>query len=143
TATGRQGRESIRRSISFAQTSVMYLSPTIVTLRITGFADAPNISLSSNPELPQDDLLALLLFGKPASQLTPYELAETGAALASLSGLGGSGAGSLNPLTWIRRHLGLNTLSVASAAPGTGGAGGGTQTGGTSVTAGKYLSNRV
>ncbi len=126
-----------------AQTSVMYISPTTVTLRITGFADAPNISLSSNPELPQDDLLALLLFGKPASQLTPYELAETGAALASLSGLGGGGASSLNPLTWIRRHLGLNTLSVASAAPGTGGAGSGTQTGGASVTAGKYLSNRV
>ncbi len=123
-----------------AQTSVMYLSPTTVTLRITGFADAPNISLSSNPALPQDDLLALMLFGKPASQLTPYELAETGAALASLSGLGGGGAASLNPLTWIRRHLGLSTLSVASAAPATGGA---TQTGGTSVTAGKYLSNRV
>ena len=124
-----------------AQTSVVYTSPTTVTLRVTGFADAPTISLSSTPELPQGDLLALLLFGKPASQLSPYELAETGAALASLGGLG-AGADSLNPLVWIRRHLGLNTLSVASAASGATRAGG-AQTSGASVTAGKYISNRV
>lgn len=125
-----------------AETSVVYTSPTTVRLRVTGFADTPKISLSSSPPLPQDDLLALLLFGKPASKLSPYELAETGAALASLGGVGGAGAGSYNPLAWIRRSLGLNTLSVASATTeraGTGARGGG----GTSLTAGKYLSNRV
>lgn len=126
-----------------AQTSVVYLSPTTVRLRVTGFADAPKISLSSSPPLPQDDLLALLLFGKPASRLTPYELAETGAALASLGGFGGAGAGSYNPLVWIRRSLGLNTLSVASAAGESRRAGTGTRSAGASVTAGKYLSNRV
>ncbi len=137
-------RGGIDPTLDFAaQTSVMYISPTTVTLRITGFAKAPNISLSSTPALPQDDLLALLLFGKPASELNPYELAETGAALVNLSGLSGASAGSLNPLTWIRRYLGLSTLSVSSAAPQAGAAGSGTQTGGTSVTAGRYISNKV
>ena len=126
-----------------AQTTVLYTSSTTVTLRVSGFADAPKISLSSSPHLPQDDLLALLLFGKPAAQLSPYELAETGASLATLSGIGGSGASRYNPLTWIRHTFGLNTLSVASTTNGTGAAGAGTTSGGTSVTAGKYISNRV
>ena len=131
-----------------AQSSVMYTAPTTVTLSVTGFADSPKISLSSNPSLPQDDLLGLLLFGKPASQLTTFQLAETGAALASLSGIGpgggGGGGSKWNPLTWIKKAFGLNTLSVGSASPpGGAAAGGGSQATGASVTAGKYVSKRV
>jgi translocation and assembly module TamB len=132
-----------------AQSSVMYNGPTTVTLHVTGFADSPKIALSSNPSLPQDDLLGLLLFGKPAAQLSALQLAETGAALASLSGIGSGGGGSggskWNPLTWIKKGLGLNTLSVGSASPppSGGSAGGGTQASGASVTAGKYISKRV
>ncbi|MGH8217172.1 MAG: translocation/assembly module TamB domain-containing protein [Steroidobacteraceae bacterium] len=134
-----------------AEATVTSTTATTVQLHVTGFADAPKISLTSMPPLPQDDLLGLLLFGKPASQLTVVQLAETGAALASLSGIGGGGAGGgggtlskLNPLNWIKKALGLNTISVGGATPpGGAGAGGGTQTTGASVTAGKYISNRV
>jgi translocation and assembly module TamB len=131
-----------------AQSSVTYNGPTTVTLHITGFADSPKIALSSTPPLPQDDLLGLLLFGKPASQLSAVQLAETGAALASLSGIGpgggGSGGSKWNPLTWIKKAFGLNTLSVGSASPpGGAAAGGGTQASGASITAGKYVSKRV
>ena len=131
-----------------AQSTVTYNGPTTVTLHVTGFADSPKISLSSSPPLPQDDLLALLLFGEPASKLTAIQVAETGAALASLSGIGpgggGSGGSKWNPLTWIKKGLGLNTLSVGSASPpGGAAAGGGTSATGASVTAGKYISNRV
>jgi translocation and assembly module TamB len=131
-----------------AQASVTYNSaPTVVNLHVTGFADSPKVTLSSTPPLPQDDLLALLLFGQPASQLTALQLAETGAALASLSGIGGSGSGggrSLNPLTWLKNALGLNSLSVGGATPPAGAAaGGGSTISGASVTAGKYVSNKV
>jgi translocation and assembly module TamB len=131
-----------------AQSSVTYNGPTTVTLHVTGFADAPKISLSSTPPLPQDDLLGLLLFGKPASQLSAIQLAETGAALASLSGIGagagGGGGSKWNPLTWIKKWFGLNTLSVGSASsPGGASAGGGSQSSGASITAGKYVSKRV
>lgn len=145
---GLKGR--IDPSLDFvAQSSVMYTAPTTVTLAVTGFADSPKISLSSSPSLPQDDLLGLLLFGKPASQLTTFQLAETGAALASLSGIGpgggGGGGSKWNPLTWIKKGLGLNTLSVGgtSSPSGGSGAGGSSQTSGASVTAGKYISKRV
>ena len=132
-----------------AQSSVMYNGPTTVTLHVTGFADSPKIALSSSPSLPQDDLLGLLLFGKPASQLTALQLAETGAALASLSGIGpgggGGGGGKWNPLTWFKKWFGLNTLSVGSAAPKSGGTSGagGSSSSGASITAGKYVSKRV
>jgi translocation and assembly module TamB len=131
-----------------AQSSVIYTAPTTVTLHVTGFADSPQISLSSSPPLPQDDLLGLLLFGKPASQLSTVQLAEIGAAVASLSGIGpgggGSGGSKWNPLTWIKKGLGLNTLSVGSASTATGSASGsGSQSNAASITAGKYVSKRV
>jgi translocation and assembly module TamB len=131
-----------------AQSSVVYNGPTTVTLTVSGLADSPKISLSSSPPLPQDDLLGLLLFGKPASQLTAVQLAETGYALASLSGIGGGGSGGSkwNPLTWIKKAFGLNTLSVGSATPqNQTGANSGSQSSasGASLTAGKYVSKRV
>jgi translocation and assembly module TamB len=131
-----------------AQSSVVYNGPTTVTLTVSGFADSPKISLSSSPPLPQDDLLGLLLFGKPASQLTAVQLAETGYALASLSGIGGGGSGGSkwNPLTWVKKAFGLNTLSVGSATPqNQTGASNSPQSSasGASVTAGKYVSKRV
>jgi translocation and assembly module TamB len=137
-------------SINFvAQSSVVYNGPTTVTLTVSGFADSPKISLSSSPSLPQDDLLGLLLFGKPASQLTPVQLAEIGYALAGLSGIGGGGGGGSkwNPLTWVKKAFGLNTLSVGSATPqnqtGANGSSQGSSTSGASLTAGKYVSKKV
>ncbi|HWG77692.1 MAG TPA: translocation/assembly module TamB domain-containing protein [Steroidobacteraceae bacterium] len=143
-------KDKIDPTLDFlAQASVTYNSiPTVVNLNVTGFADAPQISLSSTPPLPQDDLLALLLFGRPASQLSVLQVAEIGAAVASLSGIGGGSGGggkhSLNPLTWIKHALGLNAFSVGGAAPPAGAAAGaGSTISGASVTAGKYVSNRV
>jgi translocation and assembly module TamB len=143
-------KDKVDPTIDFlAQASVTYNGiPTVLNLSVTGLADAPKISLSSTPPLPQDDLLALLLFGEPASQLSALQLAETGAALASLSGIGGGGGGggghSLNPLTWIKHALGLNALSVGGATPPAGtAAGSGSTISGASVTAGRYVSNKV
>lgn len=106
------------------------------TLHITGLADAPQFELSSSPPLPQDEILARLLFGESAAQLTALQLAEIGAALASLGGVGGGGA---NPLVKVQKALGLDRLSVGSAS----GSNGTTQNSGTSVEAGRYVSSRV
>jgi translocation and assembly module TamB len=108
-----------------------------VTLHVTGLADSPQFELSSSPPLPQDEILARLLFGESASQLTVLQVAEIGAALASLSGVGGSGP---NPLARVQKALGLDRLSV-SGGSGTGAPG--TQSSGTTVEAGRYVSNRV
>ena len=87
--------------------------------------------------MPQDEILARLLFGESASQLTPLQIAQTAAALATLSGVGGSGP---NPLARVQKALGLDRLSV-----GGGGSTGapGAQSSGASVQAGRYVSSRV
>jgi translocation and assembly module TamB len=87
----------------------------LATLEITGTAKAPKIILSSTPELPQDEVLAQLLFGKSASQLGPFELAQIAAALASLTGVA---PGAADPLGGVRQALGLDRLSVGTDAAG-------------------------
>jgi translocation and assembly module TamB len=118
-------------------TAQTIVSDATTTLHITGLADAPQFELSSTPPLPQDEILARLLFGQSASQLSTLQVAEIGAALAKLSGVGGSGP---DPLARIQQALGLDRLSVASGSA-TGAQG--SQSSGTSVEAGRYVSNRV
>jgi translocation and assembly module TamB len=116
-----------------AQTTV---TDTTATLHITGLADSPQFELSSSPPLPQDEILARLLFGESASQLSALQVAQIGAALASLSGVGGTGP---NPLARVQKALGLDVLSVSSGNSGAQGA----QNTGTILEAGRYVSNRV
>ena len=82
--------------------------------------------------------MALLLFGKPAQQLTAFELAQIGAALATLSGVGDNG---LNPLVKIQKTLGLDRLTVGSNTTTT--ATGGTENQGAAIAAGRYVSKRI
>jgi translocation and assembly module TamB len=107
------------------------------TLRITGYADAPLFEFTSSPALPQDEIMARLMFGESASQLTALQLAEIGYALASLSGVG-SDSGS-NPLVKVQKTLGLDRLSFG-AGTATNAAGENT---GASIEAGRYISKRV
>ena len=103
------------------------------TLTISGYASAPKIALSSSPQLPQDEVLAHLLFRQSAKQLTPLQLGEIAQGLASLGGIGSG----FNPLGTVRKFLGLDQLAVGSTS---GTAGGKSQT---TVEAGKYLLRNV
>jgi translocation and assembly module TamB len=117
-----------------AQTSI---TGATATLRITGLADAPQFEFSSSPVLPQDEIMALLLFGVPASQLSGLQLAEVGYALATLSGVGGNGT---NPLVKLQRSLGLDRLSVGSNTTNTAT---GPESSGAAIEAGRYITKRV
>ncbi len=110
-----------------------------VTLHITGYADSPRIELSSNTGQSQDELMALLLFGVPASQLTALQLAQVSYALATLAGIGGSS--SSNPLVRLQKTLGLDRLSVAQGTTTT--ATGATENTGAAVQAGRYVTKRI
>jgi translocation and assembly module TamB len=99
------------------------------TLTVTGYADAPQIAISSVPELPQDEALAQLLFGQSVKQLSPFQLAEIAQAVAALSGVGGG----LDPLAAVRKGLGLDRLSAGTGSSGSG----------ASLQAGKYIANGV
>jgi len=63
-----------------------------MAVRVTGPASRPSFSLWSEPELPQDEILSRILFGKSVGAITPPEALELAASVAALSGAG-SGPG--------------------------------------------------
>ena len=117
-------------TIDFAAQSVV--NQYTAELDVTGYASKPKISLHSNPALPQDQVMALLLFGTDTSNLSPLQIAQIAAALASLSG----GGGGFDPLGAVRNTLGLDRLSVGSGT-------GNSNNTGASIEGGKYITKRV
>jgi translocation and assembly module TamB len=103
-------------------------------LAVGGYASSPKITLSSTPVLPQDEVVAHLLFQQSVKQLTPLQLASIAQAVAAIGGVGGG----FNPLGTVRRTLGLDRLSVASA--NSGATGSQSQT---AVEAGRYVARNV
>jgi len=130
-------RKKIDPTLNFtAQTTV---GDTTVKLSITGFADAPRFDFSSVPAgLPQDSIMALLLFGQPAAQLSALQIAQVGYALATLSGVGGSTG---NPLVKLQKSLGLDRLTVGTNTVNS--ATGSPENSGYAVAAGRYVTKRV
>jgi translocation and assembly module TamB len=100
------------------------------SLTVTGYASEPRIMLSSTPMMPQDEILARMLFQRSAAQLSPLELAQLAETAISLA----SGGSGFDPLGSLGRSLGLNRLSIGS-------------TGGpmpeTTVEAGRYVLGNV
>lgn len=121
------GHLPVDPSLDFAAT--VLATNVAATVSVTGNASAPKIRLSSVPDLPQDEVLAQLLFRRSAAQLGPLQLAQIAAALAQIADVGGSAG--FDPLGSARRRLGLDVLSVGGA-PGA-----------TSVEAGRNIARGV
>lgn len=96
-------------------------------VNITGTPARPDVSLSSVPELPQDEVLSRVLFGRSPSQLTGLEAARLAAALAQMGGGGG-----FDLLGGIEQLAGLDALDVRQ-----------NDSGQFEVSTGRYLSEDV
>jgi len=131
---GADPKNKLDPSLDFTAQTV--LSDTTATLTVTGLATAPKFDFSSSPYLPQDQILSSLLFGVQPSQLSAVQVAQIGAALAILSGVGGDG--SYNPIVYLQKTLGLDRLNIAAdqTAPGT-------TNSGYSIAAGRYVAKRI
>lgn len=141
--TMRRGRLSIigrrltfsRGTISFAGSLVPTLDlaadsdagDTTVTITVSGPANNPRFDFSSVPALPQDEVLARLIFGRSMSNLSPLQIAQLADAAASLAG-----GGTSSLLTSLRNQLGVDDLDIRTNDDGS-----------TSVSAGKYLNDRT
>ncbi len=104
-------------------------------LRVGGYASAPKITLSSTPQLPQDEVIAHLLFQQSVKQLSPMQLANLAQGVGALGGFGGGGG--FNPLGTLRRTIGLDRLAVGSVSGAT------AADSQTTVEAGRYISPNV
>ncbi len=84
-------------------------------IAVTGFASSPEIVLSSVPELPQDEVLARLLFGRATGDLTATQALQLAEAAAALTGGGGVAGGLLSD---IQHSLGVDQLDLRAGGQG-------------------------
>jgi translocation and assembly module TamB len=88
----------------------------VALVRVSGRPSAPSVTLSSEPDLPADEILARLLFGRSAAELSPLEMAQIAQGVAALF-TGGPGGGFVDD---VRRRLGLDQLRLSSSREGEG-----------------------
>ncbi len=94
---------------------------------VTGTVDNLNIVFSSSPELPQDEVLAHLIFKRSIGELSAFQIAQLAAAAAELAG--GSNNSLINKL---RQGTGLDDIDVVTDSKGQ-----------TAVRAGRYIRDNI
>jgi translocation and assembly module TamB len=103
--------------------------PTLTAMiNITGTAAKPEITLTSTPALPSDEILSQVLFGSSAAQLSPVQAAELAAAVTTLATGGG-----FDVMGGLKNFARLDRLAL----------GGGDAATGVTVSGGKYIGNKV
>ena len=108
--------------------SASWEAPTITaTVQIKGTAAKPEITMTSSPSLPPEEIMSQVLFGASASQLSgaqTAELASTATALAT--------GGGFDVLGSLKQFAGLDRLALGSD-----------EISGTTVAGGKYINDNV
>lgn len=100
------------------------------TINIGGTAKNPQISFTSTPGLPEDEVLSQLLFGSSQPSLSPLQALQLASSLNALRG--GHG---LNPLAKLSRGAGLQNLRIVGPNAATGQ--------GPGLGAGKYITDKI
>lgn len=96
-------------------------------ITIDGPATSPTVSFTSSPDMPDEEILAQLLFGQNLRNLSAFQALQLASAVATLAGRGGEGI-----VGRLRQGFGLDNLDVKTSA-----------TGAAEVTAGKYLGKNL
>ncbi len=102
-----------------------------VAINVSGAAYNPQIAFSSTPNLPQDEVVSRILFGRSVTEISALQAVQLAASLNTLSGSGGG----LNPLGQLRSATGIDRVRILGADDTTGR--------GTAVAAGMYLSDDI
>lgn len=99
------------------------------TVRVDGPVSRPDIAFSSSPDLPQDEVLSRVLFGRSAAQLSPLQAAQLASAAAALA----SGRGGALDLTApLQAAIGVDRLDFGLD-----------DAGAATVSTGKYLTSDI
>ncbi|WHA41495.1 translocation/assembly module TamB domain-containing protein [Agrobacterium larrymoorei] len=98
-----------------------------VTVSVTGNANDPSFAFTSSPALPQDEVMAQLIFGQSMSKLSPLQIARLADAAGQLAG-----GRSTSLFDSLRSNLGIDDLDVSTDSEGR-----------ARVSAGKYLNEKT
>lgn len=102
------------------------LNSTNATIHVTGTALKPEINFTSNPAMPEDELLAQLLFGSSITNLSAPEALQLASALNQLR----NGGANVDPINNVRKLARLDRLRITSSSQ---------NNQKTAVAAGKYI----
>ncbi|PZQ22465.1 MAG: hypothetical protein DI569_08365 [Sphingopyxis macrogoltabida] len=102
-----------------------------VNVNVAGRAMNPQITFSSVPGLPQDEIVSRILFGDSITTLSPLQAVQLASSLNALRG----GGGGLNPLGALRSATGIDRLRVLGPDDAAGR--------GTALAAGQYISKDI
>lgn len=102
----------------------------VAKVSVAGTATSPSISFSSDPSLPREEILSLILFGKSSARLSALQAAQLGASVATLSGA----SGTEGIFGRVRRATGLDVIDIDS---------GDGDLSGSTLRAGKYVADGV
>ena len=94
---------------------------------VEGDASEPVVSFVSDPEAPEEEVLAQLLFDRNLSEMSAFQAVQLASAVATLAGRGGVGI-----IGNLREGLGLDDFDVTTTAQGD-----------TALSAGKYISDNA
>ncbi|WNO07818.1 translocation/assembly module TamB domain-containing protein [Teredinibacter sp. KSP-S5-2] len=103
-----------------------------VIANISGTNEDIKVSLSAEPALPDDEILAFIIFGKAVQNITPVEAIQLATAVQTLRG----GSNAIDPIGSARDILKVDTLSIESDTTDSGESG-------MNVGMGKYLNENV
>lgn len=100
---------------------------TTATILLEGPADKPEIHFTSSADVPEEEVLSQLLFGRGLNQISAFQLAQLANAIATLTGSGGDGV-----IARLRKSVGLDDLDITAD-----------EDGNAALKAGKYLSDQL
>lgn len=80
---------------------------------VTGPADQPAFAFTSQPELPQDEVLSRLLFARASGSLSPFQALQLAQTAAQFAGVGGD-----DSFEKLRKSLGVDNLDIQMGASG-------------------------
>ncbi len=100
----------------------------VVGVNVYGPVSRPEFRFSSTPELPEDEVVAKLLFNKSLASLSPLQIAQLANEIDKIGGLS-SGPGILDQL---KSSVGVDVLDIGSD-----------KAGGATVSAGSYLDDKT
>jgi translocation and assembly module TamB len=107
-----------------------------ILANLTGSQESVDVAFSSVPELPKDEIIAFLLFGKSIDSITPAQAVQLAGALQQL---GGSGGGGFDPLGKTREMIQVDTLTLESQETEDDA----DSQGGLTIGVGKYINDKV
>ncbi|MEL6237369.1 MAG: translocation/assembly module TamB domain-containing protein [Pseudomonadota bacterium] len=123
------GEASLEPQIALSATEA--IRDVTVSVDVDGRAFSPQIEFTSTPGLPQDEILARILFGSSIANLSALEAVQLARSLNTLSGSGGG----LNPVGALRSATGVDRLRILAPNGATGQE--------TAIAAGQYISDDI